>query len=90
MASKSAALGTTINEAKIVKKFLSSLPRKKYIQIVASLEQVLDLNKTSFEDIFGRLKAYEERICEENLEEDDKGKLLYRNSEGQASQSARP
>jgi len=27
----------------MVKKFLSSLPRKKYLQIVASLEEVLDL-----------------------------------------------
>ena len=90
LAYKSAALGTTIEEAKIVKKLLSSLPRKKYIQIVASLEQVLDLNKTSFEDIFGRLKAYEERIQDETSEEDDKGKLLYTNSEGQARQAAKP
>ena len=90
LASKSAALGTTIEEAKIVKKFLSSLPRTKYIQIVASLEQVLDLNKTSFEDIFGRLKAYEERIREETSEEDDKGKLLYTNNEGQTSQAVKP
>ena len=57
LASKSASLGATIEEAKIVKKFLMSLPRKKYIHIVASLEQVLDLNSTSFEDIMGRLKA---------------------------------
>ena len=42
-----------------------SLPRNKYIHIVASLEQVLDLNTTSFEDIVGRLKAYEERIAED-------------------------
>lgn len=37
LASKSAALGVTIEEAKMVKKFLMSLPRKKYIHIVASL-----------------------------------------------------
>ena len=30
---------------------------KKYIHIVAALEQVLDLKTTSFEDIIGRLKA---------------------------------
>ncbi|XP_048604637.1 uncharacterized protein LOC106408105 [Brassica napus] len=70
LASKSAALGVTIEEAKIVKKFLMSLPRKKYIHIVASLEQVLDLNTTSFEDILGRLKAYEERIFEEEETEE--------------------
>lgn len=48
ISSKAAALGASIGEPKLVKKFLSSLPRKKYIQIVASLEQVLDLNTTHF------------------------------------------
>jgi len=42
ISSKSASLGENIDESKLVKKFLSSLPRKKYIHIVASLEQVLD------------------------------------------------
>ncbi|XP_018473974.2 uncharacterized protein LOC108845224 [Raphanus sativus] len=53
--SKSAALGETIDEPKLVKKFLKSLPRKRYIHIIAALEQVIDLNTTSFEDIVGRL-----------------------------------
>lgn len=54
ISSKSVSLGETIEEPKIVKKmFLKSLPRRKYIHIVASLEQVLDLNSTSFEDIVG-------------------------------------
>lgn len=65
ISSKAAALGENIEESKLVKKFLKSLPRKKYIHIIASLEQVLDINTTSFEDITGRLKAYEERIFEE-------------------------
>lgn len=47
ISSKSAALGVNIEESKLVKKFLKSLPRKKYIHIVASLKQVLDLNTTS-------------------------------------------
>lgn len=80
LASRSAVLGIAIEETKLVKKFLMSLPRKKYIHIVASLEQVLDLSTTSFEDILGRLKAYEKRICEEEPEEDDKGKLMYANT----------
>ena len=80
--SKAASLGEIIEEPKVVKKFLKSLPRRRYIQIVASLEQVLDLNTTSFEDIVGRLKAYEERIGEEDEElQDDKNKLLYSNTE---------
>ncbi|XP_048605138.1 uncharacterized protein LOC125582456 [Brassica napus] len=84
LASKSASLGVTIEETKLVKKFLMSLPRKMYIHIVASLEQVLDLNTTGYEDILGRLKAYEERICEEEEKEEDQGKLMYSNTEGQS------
>ena len=86
ISSKYASLGETIEESKLVKKFLNSLPRRKYIHIVASLEQVPYLNTTSFEDIVGRLKAYKERVCEEEEEEnqqDDQGKLMYANAESQ-------
>ncbi|XP_076888868.1 uncharacterized protein LOC143539436 [Bidens hawaiensis] len=77
IASKSAALGEVIDEARLVKKFLKSLPRSKYIQMVASLEQVLDLNKTGFENVVGRLRDYEERIREEEIQGGDQGKLLF-------------
>ncbi|XP_076949352.1 uncharacterized protein LOC143621973 [Bidens hawaiensis] len=83
LASKSTALGEEIEETKMVKKFLKALPRSKYIQIVASLEQVLDLNKTGFEDVVGRLKAYEERIREEVME--TQGDLLFSNGESSYS-----
>lgn len=89
LSSKSAALGEEIEEPKLVKKFLKSLPRKKYIHIVASLEQVLDLKNTSFEDIVGRLKAYEERVCEEEEAQEDQSKLMYGNTDSQSSQTNR-
>ena len=77
--------GESMNEAKLVKKFLQGIPRKKFIHIVASLEQLLDLNTANFEDVVGRLKAYEERIAAEEEEEtqDDQSKLMYSNSEPQ-------
>ena len=88
ISSKSAALGETIEETKLVKKFLSSLPRRKYIHIVASLEQVLDLKTTTFEDIIGRLKAYEERVAmDEEEETQDTQKLMYANSDSQSASS---
>lgn len=88
LSSKSASLGATIEEPKLVKKFLSSLPRKKYIHMVASLEQVLNLNETNFEDIVGRLKAYEERIVEDEDEgREEQNKLMYANSDSQSNQS---
>nr|KAJ0195500.1 hypothetical protein LSAT_V11C700343420 [Lactuca sativa] len=71
IASKSASLGEVMTEHKLVKKFLMSLPRR-FIHIVASLQQVLDLNKIGFEDVVGRPKTYEKRIKGE-----DKNKLLY-------------
>ncbi|XP_013633028.1 PREDICTED: uncharacterized protein LOC106338643 [Brassica oleracea var. oleracea] len=74
ISSKSAALGEDIEETKLVKKFLKSLPRKKYIHIVAALEQVLDLKTTDFEDIVGRLKAYEERVADEEEQKEDQSK----------------
>ncbi|XP_013654467.2 uncharacterized protein LOC111214380 [Brassica napus] len=81
ISSKSAALGKEIEEPQLVKKFLKGLSRKKYIHIVASLEQVLDLKTTSFEDIVGRLKAYEERVAEEEENHEDQGKLMYTNTD---------
>lgn len=58
---KAASLGKSIEEPKVVKKFLDSLP-DKFIHMTASLELLLDLDTTPFEDVIGRLKAYEERI----------------------------
>ncbi|GJS62158.1 initiator tRNA phosphoribosyl transferase [Tanacetum coccineum] len=54
--SKSATLGEVMSKHKLVKKFLTSLPRC-FVHIVAALEQVLDLKSTGFEDVVGRLKA---------------------------------
>ncbi|XP_013601324.1 PREDICTED: uncharacterized protein LOC106308748 [Brassica oleracea var. oleracea] len=80
LSSKATSLEENIEESKMVKKFLKGLPTHKYIQIVASLEKVLDLNSTGFEDIVGRLKAYEERVGEETQKE-DQGKLMFSNNE---------
>lgn len=54
ISSKSTYLGETISETKLVKKFLTSLPRR-FIHIIASIEQVLDLKTIGFEDVVGRL-----------------------------------
>ena len=85
ISSKSASLGEEIEEPKMVKKFLKCLPRKKYIHVVAALEQVLDLKTTTFEDIVERLKAYEEHVAEEEEDQGDQGKLMYANNESQSS-----
>lgn len=86
LTAKCASLGEIIEESKMVEKLLYSLPRKKYIHMTAALEQNLDLDTTSFEDIVGRLKAYEERIAEEDEEKPEdqsQNKLMYANSDSQ-------
>ncbi|KAG7552453.1 Integrase catalytic core [Arabidopsis thaliana x Arabidopsis arenosa] len=88
LSTKSAALGNTIEEKKLVKKFLNSVPRKRFIHIIAALEQVLDLNTLPFEDIVGRLKTYEERICDEEEHNDDQSKLMYANNDSQSYQES--
>lgn len=91
ISSNSAALGVSIEELKLVMKFLKSLPQRKYIHIVASLEQVLDLNTTSFEDIIGRIKAYEERIGEEEEDpQEDQIILMYANMDSQPLPQSNP
>ena len=89
LSSKSAALGENIEETKLVKKFLDCLPRKKYILMVAALEQILDLKTARFEDVVGRLKAYEERVHEEEDPQEDQSKLMYASSESQSNQPYR-
>lgn len=85
IASKTSALGEEIEEPKLVKKILKGLPRKKFIHMVPSLEQLLDLKNTSFEDIVGRLKAYEERVQEEDETQEEQRKLMYSNAEQQSN-----
>lgn len=88
IASKSASLGENIEEPKLVKKLLKCLPRNKYIYMVASLEQYLDLKTTSFEEIIGRLKAFEERVGDDEDEsQDDQSKLMYANSDSSVRNS---
>nr|GEX67718.1 hypothetical protein [Tanacetum cinerariifolium] len=77
---KSATLGEVMSEHKLVKKFLTSLPRR-FVHIVAALEQVLDLKTTGFEDVVGRLKAYKERVKEEDKANDPQVNLLYAKTE---------
>ncbi|XP_052619749.1 uncharacterized protein LOC128126064 [Lactuca sativa] len=80
IASKSASLGEVMTEQKLAKKFLTSLPRR-FVHIVAALEQVLDLKTIGFEDVVGHLKAYEERIKGEDKVIETQNKLLYSKTE---------
>lgn len=75
IASKSTSLGEVMTEQKLVKKFLTSLPRR-FVHIVAALEHDLQLKTIGFEDVVCRLKAYEERIKGEDKVIKTQNKLL--------------
>ncbi|KAD4384758.1 hypothetical protein E3N88_24926 [Mikania micrantha] len=64
--SRSAALGAVIEEPKLVRKLLTAVP-ERFLNIVATIEQLVDLKTTKFQEIIGRLKAYEERTTGRNL-----------------------
>nr|GEY32382.1 hypothetical protein [Tanacetum cinerariifolium] len=60
----------------LVRKILNSAP-KKFLPIVATIEQYQHLDEMSFEEAIGRLTAYEERIkSQDTLEANDQDKLL--------------
>ncbi|XP_022020336.1 uncharacterized protein LOC110920431 [Helianthus annuus] len=78
-------LGLSLDDEAIVRKLLDSVP-KKYLQIVASIEQYSDIESMPFEEAIGRLKAYEERIKErDETGDNDQSKVLLSKPDGHSS-----
>ncbi|XP_076943886.1 uncharacterized protein LOC143614285 [Bidens hawaiensis] len=75
--SKFQTLGTTIEEKVLVKKLLTSAPTR-FLPIVATIEQYSNLNTMPFEEIVGRLKAYEERIKPVGAAKDSSAPITHR------------
>ena len=61
MVSKATGLGHVFEQDVLVKKLLDAVP-DKYFNLVASIEQTVDLDSMRFEAAVGRLKAFEERL----------------------------
>ncbi|SPT15557.1 unnamed protein product [Triticum aestivum] len=61
MAARYAALGSTLEDAALVKKLLDLVPNRLYAA-VAGIEQFCDVDTMAFEDALGRLKAFDERL----------------------------
>ncbi|KAJ0522523.1 putative RNA-directed DNA polymerase [Helianthus annuus] len=79
--SKYKSLGATLEEEVVVRKFLNSMP-DKYLPIVSSIEQFADIEKMAFEDVVGRLKAYEERNKFKNVNESSsQSQLMFTQNE---------
>ena len=85
IASKASNLGQTMDDKRLVRKLLGSVP-EKFIQIIAAIEQFADLKTMPFQEAVGRLKAFEERTKKQTKEEDMYNGLLLTetNKEGKA------
>ena len=69
-------LGTTLKDKVIVRKLLNSVP-KKFLPIVAIIEQYSEVDDMHFEEAVGRIIAFEERLkSQDKPEMNDHDKLL--------------
>nr|GEX84568.1 zinc finger, CCHC-type [Tanacetum cinerariifolium] len=76
---RASGLGLTFDQQTLVRKLLSSVP-KRFIQIVAAIEQFIDLEETTLDETIGRLKTFEERVNLFNgSPSDNQDKLLFTN-----------
>ena len=77
-------LGETLEEVKVIKKFLRVVPTK-FTQLAISIEQLIDLRTLSVEELVGRLKSAEERFDADKAANDDgretSGRLLLTEEE---------
>ncbi|KAD5507868.1 hypothetical protein E3N88_15571 [Mikania micrantha] len=55
------SLGHEVEEEEMVRRILDAMP-KSFLQIVASIEQCFEWDTMFFDEVVGRLKAYEERL----------------------------
>jgi cell fate (sporulation/competence/biofilm development) regulator YlbF (YheA/YmcA/DUF963 family) len=70
------ALGETVDDVRVVKKFLRVVPAR-FAQVVVSIEIFCNLKELSMEELVGRLRAAEERLDERVEHITDKaGRLL--------------
>nr|GEX11898.1 zinc finger, CCHC-type [Tanacetum cinerariifolium] len=70
------SLGGNLKDKVLVRKLLKSVP-KKFIPIVASIEQYQEIDTMQFEEAVGRITAFEERLKSQDEPENNyQNKLL--------------
>lgn len=90
MAARFAGLGSTLDDAAMVKKLLDSVPDRLYAA-VAGIEQFCDVSTMPFEDALGRLKAFDERLRWRGQAGGDRadGQLMYTAAQWRARERQR-
>ncbi|KAL8247888.1 hypothetical protein R6Q59_009104 [Mikania micrantha] len=86
---RASGLGSIFDQPTLVRKLLSSVP-KRFVQIVATIEQFVDIETTTLDETIGRLKAFEERT---NLMDEgqvnNQDKLLFTRHDNNSSRGRR-
>lgn len=82
------SLGSSIDEEIIMRKLLNSAP-KKYLPIIASIEQYSEIETMSFEEAVGRLKAYEERLKSHDETDEEQDQLMMASEQKHGESSGR-
>ena len=78
------SLGSTLKDKTLVRKLMNSVP-KKFLPIVASIEQYSEIDKMSFEEAMGRIISFEEHIQSQDApKENYQDKLLMASSNNQS------
>nr|GFA48213.1 zinc finger, CCHC-type [Tanacetum cinerariifolium] len=77
------SLGVTLKDKVLVRKLLNSVP-KKFLPIVASIEQYQEIDTMQFKEAVGRITAFEERLKRQDEPENNyQNKLLLASSNNQ-------
>nr|GEW43355.1 zinc finger, CCHC-type [Tanacetum cinerariifolium] len=77
------SLWGTLKDKVLVRKLLNSVP-KKFLPIVASIEQYQEIDTMQFEEAVGRITAFEERLKSQDEPENNyQNKLLLASSNNQ-------
>ncbi|XBI61788.1 hypothetical protein VPH35_042532 [Triticum aestivum] len=75
LASQLRALGDTMDDTRVVRKFLRVVP-SRFAQVAVSIETLLDLSELSVEELTGRLRVVEDRL-DDGRESFGGGQLLF-------------
>ena len=78
MATRFPGLGSTLEDAALVKKLLDSVPNRLYAAVVG-IEQFCDVSTMAFEEALGRLKAFDEWLRRGGQVDGERadGQLMY-------------
>ncbi|XP_052626721.1 uncharacterized protein LOC128133367 [Lactuca sativa] len=81
MISKFGSTGAILEDEELVRKLFDTVP-EKFINLVASIEQICDMESMSFEETIRHLKAYEDRLRLRKASTQADNALLLAKAEG--------